>query len=173
MTGCTTPPAGSAANSPKPPGEALAGSAAARSRMPEKDVRAILGYHNKVRSNVGVGPLKWSPSVAAYAQQWAEHLAGTTCGMMHRRDGKYGENLYRGTAGFYTALDAAKAWESEKRDYRGEPVTRSNSAKVGHYTQMVWRDTASLGCGQAVCGKMLIVVCNYDPPGNYVGRRPY
>jgi hypothetical protein len=36
----------------------------------------------------------------------------------------------------------------------------------------VARHTA-LGCGEAICDKTLIVACNYDPPGNYIGRRLY
>jgi pathogenesis-related protein 1 len=173
VTGCSTAPAAPASGRAKPPAEKPVAGAPAGSKMPANDAQAILAHHNKVRSEVGVGPLKWSPSLAAYAQQWADHLAATTCRMRHRRDGKYGENLYQGTAGFYTAVDAARAWEREKKDYRGGPVTRSNTAKVGHYTQMVWRETASVGCGQAVCRKLLIVSCNYDPPGNYIGRNPY
>jgi hypothetical protein len=28
------------------------------------------------------------------------------------------------------------------------------------------------GCGEAICNATLLVACN-DPPGNYVGRKPY
>jgi len=143
------------------------------SKMSGKDVRAIASYHNKVRADVGVAPMKWSVTLAVYAQEWADHLAATTCKMAHRTQHKYGENLFQGTAGYYSAVDAAKGWESEKKDYRGGVLTASNWHPAGHYTQMVWRDTTSVGCGEAVCNKTLIVACNYDPPGNYLGRRPY
>ena len=43
----------------------------------------------------------------------------------------------------------------------------------GHYTQVVWANTLSVGCGVAVCPTGTIVVCNYAPPGNYVGEKPY
>jgi hypothetical protein len=52
-------------------------------------------------------------------------------------------------------------------------LTASNWHPASHYTQMIWRDTTALGCGEAICDKTLIVACNYDPPGNYIGRRPY
>ena len=143
------------------------------SKMSAKDSQAITAYHDKVRADVGVGPIKWSPVLAAYAQEWADHLAATTCRMAHRTQDKYGENLFQGTAGFYTAVDAAKSWESEKKDYRGGVLTESNWQPAGHYTQMVWRDTTTLGCGEAICNITLIVACNYDPPGNFIGRRPY
>ena len=141
--------------------------------MSAGDVRAITGYHNKVRADVGVAPMKWSAALAAYAQDWADHLAATTCRMAHRTERKYGENLFQGTAGHYTAVDAAKGWESEKKDYRGGVLMASNWHPAGHYTQMVWRDTTTLGCGEAICSRTLIVACNYDPPGNYIGRRPF
>ena len=141
--------------------------------MISDDIRAITAYHNKVRADVGVGPLQWSGDLAGYAQQWANHLAATNCSMAHRTQQKYGENLFQGTAGYYTAVDAAKAWQSEKKNYSGAILTEANWQPVGHYTQMVWRDTTTLGCGQSTCGQSLIVVCNYAPPGNYLGRRPY
>ena len=143
------------------------------SRMAAQDVKAITAYHNKARADVGLGPVKWSAGLAAYAQQWADHLAATTCKMAHRTEHKYGENLFQGTAGYYTAVDAAKGWETEKKEYRGGVLTESNWHPAGHYTQMVWRESTALGCGEAVCDKTLIVACNYDPPGNTIGRKPY
>ncbi|HEY0720056.1 MAG TPA: CAP domain-containing protein [Gammaproteobacteria bacterium] len=141
--------------------------------MKPADRRAVLDYHNKVRASVGVGRLSWDDGLAAFAQQWADHLAAGSCKMQHRQPNDYGENLYMGTAGHYTALDAAKAWESEKKDYRGGVVQEKNDKPVGHYTQMVWRDTKRIGCGEAVCNGYLMVACNYDPPGNYLGEKPY
>jgi pathogenesis-related protein 1 len=168
MVGCASQPAAVA----RPAGKEAA-KAAVASRMAAKDIKAIIAYHNKVRTDVGVGPLKWSSSLAAYAQEWADQLAGATCKMKHRTEGKYGENLYQGTAGVFTAVDAAKAWETERKDYRGGALTQSNWQRAGHYTQMVWRDSKAVGCGEAVCNKTLIVACNYDPAGNVIGRRPY
>jgi pathogenesis-related protein 1 len=148
------------------------GGRAAGSKMSGADARTLVDHHNKARSAVGLKPLKWSGAVATHAQKWADTLAATSCRMEHSSDGDYGENLYRGTAGHFTAVDAAKAWEAEKKDLDG-PLTRANLKAVGHYTQMVWRETARIGCGEATCSGNLIVVCNYDPPGNYLGRKPY
>ena len=161
--------------SAEPTGVPVAAAAApvAPAGMPAHDISAITAHHNKVRADVGVGPLKWSSDIAAFAHQWAEQLARSGCGMKHRSPNAYGENLFQGTFGAYTAVDAAKAWETEKKDYRGGVLTESNWHPAGHYTQMVWRQTSHLGCGQAVCRNTLIVACNYDPPGNVIGRRPY
>ena len=172
LAGCASRPEKPAAV-PVSPGSKPAAKSGSGSKMSAKDIQAITAYHNKVRTDVGVGPMKWSAALAVYAQEWADHLAATTCRMAHRTERKYGENLYQGTAGYYTAVDAAKGWESEKKDYRGGVLTESNWHPSGHYTQMVWRETAALGCGEAICDKTLIVACNYDPPGNHIGRRPY
>lgn len=150
-----------------------AASAGAPTRMKPADVRAVLAHHNTVRADVGVGPLRWDDGLAAYAQQWADHLAASGCRLRHRRADTYGENLYQGTAGHYTAIDAARAWASEQTLYGGGAITETNYRRIGHYTQMVWRDTAKVGCGEALCRGTLLVACNYDPPGNTLGRKPY
>lgn len=147
------------------------------SRISEQQVYDCLIIHNKARAEVGVPPLKWSNELAAYAQQWADHLASSGCKMEHRpRSGTwkqiYGENLFMGTAGYFDVADAVKFWESEKKDYKG-PITRKNFSKVGHYTQMVWTSTTHVGCGVAVCGDQVIIVCNYKPAGNRLGQKPY
>ncbi|HWA13414.1 MAG TPA: CAP domain-containing protein [Burkholderiales bacterium] len=165
------PPSARPAEPPMPKPEVVAGRAVG-SRMSGADARALLDHHNKARFAVGLKPLKWSAPVATHAQKWAEKLAATSCRMQHSSDSDYGENLYQGTQGVFTALDASRAWEAEKKDLDG-PLTRANLKSVGHYTQMVWRETARVGCGEATCNKTLIVVCNYDPPGNYLGRKPY
>ena len=172
MVGCASRPE-IPAEVPISPGSKPAAKPGSGSKMSARDIQAITAYHNKVRADVGVGPLKWSANLAVYAQEWADHLAVTTCKMKHRTEKKYGENLFQGTAGYYTAVDAAKGWESERKDYRGGVLTQTNWHPAGHYTQMVWRETTVLGCGEAACNKTLIVACNYDPPGNYIGRRPY
>jgi pathogenesis-related protein 1 len=174
--GCATPPAQQPAQAPvatttRP--AAQAAPALAPTSLSAQDANAVTAQHNKARADVGVEPLRWSPAIAAYAQQWAEHLAVSDCQMSHRSPNKYGENLFQGTFGAYTAVDAAKAWESEKKDYGGGALNEANWARAGHYTQMVWRQTQQLGCGQAICKGTLIVACNYDPPGNFLGQKPY
>ncbi|MEK8020524.1 MAG: CAP domain-containing protein [Candidatus Parabeggiatoa sp.] len=143
------------------------------SRLSSQDMQGLLNFHNQSRAAVGVGGLQWSWKLAGYAQSWADHLAGSGCRMQHRQGDNYGENLFMGTVGYYNAVEAAKSWDTEKQYYRGQALSSSNWYASGHYTQMVWRDTRYMGCGQSQCNGSLIVVCNYDPPGNYMGRRPY
>jgi pathogenesis-related protein 1 len=150
----------------------------AKSKKLKKPYQEILDEHNRVRAAVGVGPLIWSDTLASYAQEWADHLARVGCRMQHRPPSgggnhRYGENMFAGTAGYYGMIDAVQSWESEKQHYSGGPIIPSNFRKIGHYTQMVWRDTTHVGCGAVTCRGQLIIVCNYDPPGNIVGKKPY
>lgn len=172
-SGCAAPPAKAPPPAPGRAAETSAKPALPAAAMSPQDIHAITAQHNRARADVGVGPLQWSPDIAAYAQQWAEQLAISGCRMKHRSPNAYGENLFQGTFGAFTAVDAAKAWETEKKDYRGGVLTEANWGPAGHYTQMVWRQTTQLGCGQAICNNTLIVACNYNPAGNVLGRKPY
>lgn len=148
------------------------------SNLTVQEVEALLQAHNKARAEVGVGPLMWSKEIAIYAQEWAEHLASTQCRLEHHpRSGTckhvYGENLFMGTAGYYDVADAVKAWEGEKIYYNGEALNSSNWKDSGHYTQVVWKGTTHVGCAKAECKGNMLVVCNYDPPGNVLRQKPY
>ena len=46
----------------------------------------------------------------------------------------------------------------------------SRNAGTGHFTQLVWSSSAKLGVGVASKHGKVIVVANYDPPGNFRGK---
>ena len=149
------------------------------SNLSPQEMRQLINLHAKVRADVGVSPLKWSGKLAIYAQRWADHLAYMDCKMKHRpHSGKWkkehGENLFTGTAGYYGVADAVAAWESENKYYKGDALNSSNWYDSGHYTQVVWKNSQRIGCAKAECSNgRIIVVCNYDPPGNVIGQKPY
>ena len=160
------------------PDSRLSGRSFVGSHLSMQEVEQLLSLHNKARADVGVGPVTWSKKLALYAQEWANHLATTNCKLQHRpNSGKWrrehGENLFMGTIGHYGVADAVKSWESERRYYRGQTLTASNFYESGHYTQVVWKNTKQIGCAKAECHGNVIIVCNYDPPGNILGQRPY
>lgn len=43
------------------------------------------------------------------------------------------------------------------------------SPSSGHFTQVVWKSSARLGMGIARKNGYIVVVANYDPPGNFKG----
>lgn len=132
----------------------------------------ITSAHNDVRAQVGVGALAWSNEIGAYAQAWAEHLAGNGCQLAHHSGGKpYGENLFWGSQPS-TAAAVVTQWAAERSAY--DHATGACSGTCGHYTQLVWSKSTALGCGVASCaGGGEIWVCNYDPAGNVMGEAPY
>jgi pathogenesis-related protein 1 len=89
----------------------------------------------------------------------------------HRPNSPYGENLFEITGAPGTATQVVKAWAAEDRDYD----YNSNTCRdvCGHYTQIIWRNTRKVGCAVARGGGREVWVCNYDPPGNFIGQRPY
>ncbi len=132
----------------------------------------ITAAHNEVRRGVGVGPLRWSSELAAHAQQWADHLAARGCNLQHRPSGgdAFGENLFWSSAAATPAAVVAE-WAAERSGY--DHAKNRCRGVCGHYTQVVWRRSQRLGCGVARCDAAELWVCNYDPPGNFVGESPY
>jgi pathogenesis-related protein 1 len=132
--------------------------------------RSILAAHNSVRTRVGQPPVTWSDQLAARAQDWADTLLARGQ-FAHRPNGKYGENLFEITGAAATPERVVSEWAAESRNYD----YNSNSCRgvCGHYTQIIWGDTQEVGCAVARGRGREIWVCNYDPPGNWVGRRPY
>ena len=133
--------------------------------------RDMLAAHNTVRAGIGVPALAWSDKLASASRQWAQTLLEGRR-FAHQPDSPYGENLFQITGAEATPAEVVAAWASEAANYD----YRSNSCRegvCGHYTQLVWRNTREVGCGVARAAGREIVVCKYNPPGNYRGQRPY
>jgi pathogenesis-related protein 1 len=148
-------------------------------------MRALVDDHDTARHSVrpAVEPpltsLAWSEPLAQTARAWA-----ASCRFKHNGDrGNVGENLFATTVTDTRKAveEAVESWVAERKDY-DHRQNRCASGKVcGHYTQVVWRHTRRVGCAVASCTggsplkakDWMLVVCNYDPPGNVVGERPY
>ncbi|KAJ6716441.1 CYSTEINE-RICH SECRETORY PROTEIN-RELATED [Salix koriyanagi] len=130
-----------------------------------------LDAHNTARAAVGVGPLTWDTTVQAYAQNYANQRAGD-CNLVHS-GGPYGENLAWRFPDL-SGTDAVKMWVDEKAYYDYDSNSCAADQQCGHYTQVVWADSARLGCAKVKCSTGgTFIGCNYDPPGNVVGQKPY
>jgi len=146
------------------------------------DSERMLRAHNQVRAVVEVGPVRWSASLASSASRWASHLAQHNgCTMKHSGPG---ENLYwaspltwsdgRRKRQQLSEDDVVSSWAAERVFYKYEKNTCRQGKVCGHYTQVVWRDTAEIGCARSFCSNQgQIWVCHYRPFGNLVGRKPY
>ena len=130
----------------------------------------MLAAHRVVRTRVGIAPLAWSDGLAARAQDWADTLLARRQ-FMHRPHSAYGENLFEIMGAAASPVEVVNAWAAESRNYD----LSSNKCRgvCGHYTQIVWSGTRETGCAVARGGGREVWVCEYDPPGNWVGQRPY
>jgi pathogenesis-related protein 1 len=144
--------------------------AAATAADEDSLARDMLTAHNEVRAKVGVPPLAWSENLSRAAQEWANTLIAERR-FDHRPKSKTGQNLFRMDGARETPRKVVERWASEAANFD----YKSNRCKgeCGHYTQIVWRSTKQVGCAVARGGSREVWVCEYAPPGNYVGRRPY
>ncbi|KAJ1403691.1 Pathogenesis-related protein 1-like, SCP domain [Sesbania bispinosa] len=126
--------------------------------------------HNTARAQVGVPPLKWDETVAAYARQYASQRKGD-CRLQHS-GGRYGENL-AWSSGDMSGAEAVRMWVNEKANY--DYNSNSCNGVCGHYTQVVWRNSVRVGCAKVKCdnNRGTFITCNYDPAGNVIGQKPY
>jgi len=125
-----------------------------------------LEKHNNYRILHGVSPVTWSDTVAASAQAYAN-----TCPDSHSGSG-YGENLAWAT---YDMGESAvvQMWYDEEPLYDYD--NPGFSSATGHFTQVVWKGTTQIGCGsKSGCSypwpNSTVWVCQYNPPGNYIGQ---
>ncbi len=147
--------------------------------------RVALQAHDQVRSTATPTPTpplpvtQWSAEVEAVAAQWAAH-----CVYQHNAGrGNLGENIAASSPGHWPSIaGVVQAWASEAADYDYASNTCAPGKACGHYTQIVWRDSTLLGCAYARCTTNSpfdgvpawdFWVCDYSPPGNWVGQRPY
>ena len=139
----------------------------------------LLAAHNRERAAIGVPPLEWDAQLAADAAHWAEALAATNSFVHSRADPTdpevQGENLWAGTRGAWAPEEMVGLWLSEKQDYRPgvfPAVSRSGDLdRVGHYTQVIWRETRKVGCAIARGEDEDFLVCRYSQGGNVMGQQ--
>ena len=148
----------------------LAGTSGAQSIASSSMARDMLAAHNAVRARSGTAPLVWSDRLAARSQEWAGTLLARKR-FAHRPNSAYGENLFEIRGAGASPKEVVNAWAAESRNYN----YKSNKCRgvCGHYTQIIWGDTKEVGCAVARGGGREVWVCDYYPPGNWAGQRPY
>lgn len=139
--------------------------------------QSLLQAHNAARTAVKAPPLSWDPVLADDAMVWAKHLAATSKfehDSQAGRNPRQGENLWMGTKGAYSHAEMAASWVDEKQYFRAGTFPKVSStgnwADVGHYTQVIWKNTTSMGCAIASNASDDYLVCRYAPAGNVLGQ---
>jgi pathogenesis-related protein 1 len=135
-------------------------------------IQQMVNAHNSWRKTTGVAPLSWSPKLASFAQDWANTLVSRN-EFKHRANNNYGENLAAAQGKSFSPKSVVEYWGEEVRDYNYNTNSCKPGEMCGHYTQLVWQKTKEVGCAKAKSGNKEVWVCNYNPPGNYVGQKPY
>jgi uncharacterized protein YkwD len=162
------------ASSPPPRAPSAHGIRAAQTETFEE---RLLAAHNAERDRKHLPRLTWSDRLEQDARSWAEHLAHED--RMYHSDKKIrpgeGENLWSGTASFYTPGQMVGAFLAERRYFKpGVFPNVSSTGKwmdVGHYSQVIWPTTTQVGCALAHNRARDYLVCRYSPPGNYFGHQ--
>ncbi|KAH9524798.1 hypothetical protein Btru_027855 [Bulinus truncatus] len=115
----------------------------------------------------------WNSSLSVSAGAY-----GSNCVWKHSK-GKYGENLFASSPSSSNhtrlAVSAVSSWVSEKKVADKNWKCMTGSPTCGHYTQVVWRKTTSVGCSIIHCPGSLsnFEICQYWPRGNMIGGKPY
>ena len=93
----------------------------------------------------------WRETVKIPALEWSDELDKSALA--------WGKKLKADNCGFYHSSDNSNKCKPGKM--------------CGHYTQIVWKNTKKVGCAMIECNGTSTWVCQYDPPGNWVGQKPY
>jgi hypothetical protein len=80
-----------------------------------------------------------------------------------------------GSRGAYAPELMVGSWIAERRDFHPgvfPAVSRTGSwSDVGHYTQMIWPSTTTVGCAIHRGSRWDFLICRYTPKGNIDGNR--
>lgn len=134
--------------------------------------KECLEAHNQWRRLHNVPELKIDPKLTKFAQSRADFIAASDGDKFeHVKETPYGENLAWHSNEKSDCNKLTAMWYDEISDYNF--FKPSFNMTTGHFTQMIWRDTTRVGCARQIStGSQggVYLVCNYDPPGNFVGE---
>lgn len=150
--------------------------------LSDDEKRVMVELHNLYRAQVSppaanMLQMRWDEELAAFAKAYAQE-----CVWGHNKErGRRGENLFAITDEGMDVPLAVEEWYLEREHYNLSTATCDPGQMCGHYTQVVWAKTERIGCGAHFCEKLQgveetnihLLVCNYEPPGNVKGQKPY
>ena len=141
--------------------------------VPPSFADATTYYHNWIRSHFNAAKISWENPLADSSQLHAKYLAENQTFEHGKNLNGIGENLYEfitmGTipTDLELAQKACISWFNEYNEYKKEYPTD----QTGHFTQMVWKCSKTLGGGRSSYVDSdgwthIIVVMRYSPGGN-------
>ena len=144
-----------------------------QSRMDSRDTEWLRAHNSRRRqSNGGAGykALRWASSLAQDAKSHAEYLANDckNADLSHESGVSEGENLAKNQGhGEWGSLYSADKIVGRWVEFELTWPWPDNA----HYTQVVWRASSYVGCGESVRqlstgATCRVQVCRYQPPGN-------
>ncbi|XP_054424704.1 peptidase inhibitor 16 isoform X2 [Pteronotus mesoamericanus] len=150
--------------------------------LDDDERHAMVKLHNFYRAQVSPSAanmlqMRWDEELATFAKAYAKQ-----CVWGHNKErGRRGENLFAITDEGMDVPRAVEEWYVEREHYNLSTATCDPGQMCGHYTQVVWAKTEKIGCGSHFCETIQgieetnihLLVCNYEPPGNVKGQRPY
>ena len=142
--------------------------------MIQTQISAILAFVNLYRALHCAPAVTWNTTLEKYADNWVSSMAAKN--MFAHSKGPYGENLAGMSYNRYIndSLSYYKRsvdmWYGEyyQYDYKNPGFTMS----TGHFTQLVWNSTKSIGASMATSKdkRWNYVVMEFYPPGNVISR---
>ena len=155
--------------------------------MTAEQIQTVVDYHNELRAGEGADNMElmtYNETLAELAANWAAQ-----CIFSHPSDElnqmNLGQNIYASQRLNENPdpHQAIQSWFSEKPNFDYDTATCASGKMCGHYTQIVWATTLSVGCAYHGCKPLTgtryedveaaYFVCNYWPGGNYAGAKPY
>ena len=123
---------------------------------------SCLNSTNTFRTQHNATSLTWNNTLASSASTLTSR-----CKFKHSGTRNIGENI---AAGYKNVTATIDGWGNERRNYDfGDEGGFDED--TGHFTQLVWKATRSVGCARKLCGELgWFVVCQYEPPGNVDGE---
>lgn len=141
--------------------------------------KAVLNSTNTIRKIHSAPALIWNETLATYATNYS-----TLCRTISSHS-SFGENIASSKDNVTSAIES---WNLKlpslklslsnltalEKDLTPKKLAKS-LRKAKAFTQLVWKNTTSLGCGRTLCGGRngvpgWLVVCEFDPKGNIVGK---
>ncbi|KAL1685013.1 CAP domain-containing protein [Schizophyllum commune] len=144
---------------------------------PSTEVAQWLKAHNDERAKHGAVALTWNQSLADSAQSWANG-----CNFAHSNSGQNLAATFTSQSGVPNNIPGAvQQWNNERPQYNA-----TTYQGAGHWTQVVWKSTKTVGCAAHSCPPgtlgtkttdpwktLWYYVCNYSPPGNVYPQAKY